>query len=79
MHFREHLAAPTVTFDVEVDLHFANTGPYYLAQGGTIDGAVRPYRRPGWFRIDTSFAYDSFAFPSSLPERTFTAILTAPR
>ncbi len=78
LHFRQHLASPTVTFDLDVDLHFGTAGAYYLAQGGTIDGAVRPYRRPGWFHISTAFAYDAFAFPASIAERTFRATPTVP-
>lgn len=77
LHFRQHLVSPTVTFDLDVDLHFAAVGAYYLAKGGTIDGVVRPYRRPGWFHISTAFAYETFSFPSSIPERMFTATPTA--
>jgi hypothetical protein len=73
MHFREHLVSPAVTFDLDVDLRFADVGGYYLTQGGTIDGVVRPYKRPGWFHISTAFTYDSFAFPPSLPEQLFMA------
>jgi hypothetical protein len=78
MRFRQHLVSQTVTFDLDVNLHFAAVGAYYLAQGGTIDGVVRPYRRPGWFHIATAFAYDAFAFPPRLPDRTFTATPTVP-
>jgi hypothetical protein len=78
MRFHEHLASPSVTFDLDVELHFADAGVYYLMQGGTIDGAVRPYRRPGWFRFSTAFTYDQFAFPKSLPERTFTVATPSP-
>ncbi|HKE36087.1 MAG TPA: hypothetical protein VKB39_01555, partial [Candidatus Baltobacteraceae bacterium] len=73
MHFRERLVSPSVTFDLDVDLRFGNAGGYYLTQGGTIDGVVRPYRRPGWFHISTAFEYDSFAFPATLPQTMFTA------
>jgi len=67
MHFHQHLVSPAVTFDLDVDLRFASVGAYYLAQGGTIDGAVRPYRRPGWFRISTAFAYDEFTVSPTAP------------
>lgn len=78
MRFHQHLVSPSVTFDLDVELRFGKTGAYYVTQGGTMDGAVRPYRRPGWFRISTAFAYEAFAFPASLPDRTFTATPTAP-
>jgi hypothetical protein len=79
MHFRQHLVSPSVTFDLDVDLRFGPVGRYYFTTGGTIDGVVRPYRRPGWFHISTAFAYDTFAFPASLPAQMFTARATAPQ
>jgi hypothetical protein len=78
LHFRQHLVSPTVTFDLDVDLHFGAVEKYYLTKGGTIDGLVRPYRQPGWFHISTAFAYEAFSFPASIPDRTFTATPTAP-
>jgi len=73
MRFHEHRVLPSVTFDLDVVLRFGAVGAYYLIRGGTLEGTVRPYRRPGWFRFATSFEYDAFAFPASLPEQTFTA------
>ncbi|HTU82080.1 MAG TPA: hypothetical protein VMF61_08110 [Candidatus Acidoferrales bacterium] len=72
MEFRQHVPGPPVTFDLDVELNFGDVGPYYLITGGTLDGAIRPYRRPGWFRLQTTFRYDRFTFPSSPPAALFT-------
>ncbi|HEY1975714.1 MAG TPA: hypothetical protein VGG89_04180 [Candidatus Baltobacteraceae bacterium] len=79
MHFREHLVAPSVTFDLDVDLRFATVGSYYLTQGGTIDGVVRPYRRPGWFHIATAFAYEAFTVTTTAPPSARACRLDADR
>ena len=71
MLFHEHLVSPTVTFDLDIELHFGSVGAYYLITDGVVNGAVRPYRRPGWFQMNTSFRYDEFAFPATLPDALF--------
>jgi len=71
MRFHEHLPSVSVTLDLDVDLHFGSVGAYYLITDGSVDGAVRPYRRPGWFTFQTAFRYDRFAFPASLPPALF--------
>lgn len=71
MHFQEHLVSPTVTFDLAIELRFSQVGGNYLTSAAIVDGAVRPYRRPGWFRMHTAFLYDEFAFPSALPDALF--------
>ena len=71
MHFQEHLVSPTVTFDLAVELRFSQVGENYLIGAAIVDGAVRPYRRPGWFQMHTAFLYDDFAFPSALPDAAF--------
>lgn len=71
MRFHEHLASPAVVFDADIELHFAQTGAYYLVSGGTIAGAVRPVRRPGWFRMDASFVYENVTFPQDFPGSRF--------
>src|SRR5579862_3502566 len=62
LRFHERLPSPAVTFDLDIDLQMGPVGRYYLITGGNVSGAVRPYRRPGWFRMDTAFRYDRFAF-----------------
>lgn len=79
MHFREHLVAPSLTFDLDVDLRFGRVGSYYLTQGGTIDGVVRPYRRPGWFHISTAFAYEAFTVTTTAPPLARACRLNADR
>jgi hypothetical protein len=71
MRFQEHLVSPTVTFDLSVELAFSQIGENYLITAAIVDGAVRPYRRPGWFRMHTAFLYDDFAFPPALPDAAF--------
>ncbi|MBV8491601.1 MAG: hypothetical protein JO199_13825 [Candidatus Eremiobacteraeota bacterium] len=69
--FREHTEQHVLMLDLDVELHFGQVGAYYLTTGGIVTGAVRPYKRPGWFRLGSSFVYDNFTFPASLPGATF--------
>jgi hypothetical protein len=76
MRFREHVASPGVVFDADIELKFAQAGSYYLVVGGDIHGAVRPVRRPGWFRMNASFAYRDMTFPDTLPDARFALQVT---
>lgn len=68
---REHTANQTLSLDLEIELHFGKVGEYYLTTDGKISGAVRPYKRPGWFPLHTSFRYDAFTFPETLAPELF--------
>jgi hypothetical protein len=71
MRFREHLPGPTVSLDLDIELHFGQVGPYYLITDGVVSGAIRPFKRPGWFPMNTTFRYDRFEFPATLPDALF--------
>jgi hypothetical protein len=71
MRFHQRLSGAAATFDATYELHFAQAGRYYLITDGSASGDIRP-RGGSPFRIDTSFRYDLFAFPATLPELLFT-------
>jgi hypothetical protein len=71
MRFREHLPGPTVSLDLDIELHFGQVGAYYLITDGIVSGAIRPFKRPGWFPMNTTFRYDRFEFPPTLPDALF--------
>ncbi len=71
MRFHELISGPTLAFDLQIELHLAPVGSYYLITDGDVSGAVRPYRRPGWFQMHAVFRYDRFEFPATLPDSLF--------
>ena len=54
----------------DIDLHFADTGGYYLITDGRVTGGLRLFLLAA-FRLDTTFAYDRIQLPASLPAALF--------
>jgi hypothetical protein len=71
MRFHQRISGPITSIELDIDLHFAQAGAYYLIAGGTVEGTL--YHGLEHLPIDTSFVNDDFKFPAALPAGAFAA------